>query len=116
MKNPFSLATISALALMVFYPSNASQHISKETTATDLVVEYFAVLYCLMQEGIYTRAEAYKVNAELLKQDGISLEKMVKIMQDPTFYKRTDNVIEEMGGCREIGKEFENKRNLKRMR
>ena len=116
MKNRFFLTTISALALMVFYPSNANQHISRETTATDLVVGYFAVFYCLIQEGIYTRTEAYKVNAEALKQDGISLEKMVKIMKDPTFYKRTDNVIKEMGGCREIGKEFENKRTLKRMR
>ena len=92
------------LVLIVFCPANA---ISREITARRILIEVYAIVYCLKEEGLISRQEAVTDLINALAEQGISKEKILVLLQDKDVYKETEENIRKEGGCVEIGKDYE---------
>jgi len=95
--------TIIALALIVFFPTSA---ISREKSARELLIGYLSVMLRLKDEGIITREKAYMTVISLLETDGISKDRILNLMQDPTIQKSVSKVVQYAGGCENIVKDY----------
>lgn len=103
--NTRSYKTISiALALIVFHPTCV---ISREVSAKELLIGYLSVMLCLKDEGIVTREKAYINVIRMLEMDGISKDRILNLMQDPSIQEGVRQSVQSAGGCVNIGKGYE---------
>jgi len=91
-------------ALIVFQPFSA---IGYEATARDKTLLYLAIMNCLRDEGYVTQKEGVELVQRLLKREGISIDRAMKIMEDTEDLK-TDikGFIKYYGGCKKMGDDF----------
>ena len=97
-------ALTTILALIVFCPANA---ISREITARRILIEVSAIAYCLKEEGLISRQEAFTDIVNALAEQGISKEKILVLLQDKSISEEIEENIKKEGGCVKMGKDYE---------
>ena len=96
---------VIALALIGLYPVNA---ISRELDAVSTVVNYMSAAKCSFWEGLMTIEDATRGMLKALEEyEGISEKKILVIMKNENFTKKTEDLINQSGGCVKIIKDFE---------
>jgi len=105
MRKPLYYKLCSFLsALIVFHPISA---IGNEITARDRTILYLAMMTCLREEGYMTKKEAGEGVHKLLKREGISNDRMLRIMEDTeNIQEEIKKVINFFGGCKKIGEDY----------
>lgn len=62
---------------------------------------------CLFHEGYLTAEGATETSIRVLNKNGISTERVMIILQDKNIEEEVNNIIEDMGGCKEIGEDYD---------
>ena len=89
---------------LIFYPAYA---ISRELTTREKLTMQLVIGRCLFEEGYTTKEDAAKTALKGLREDGLTSERLLTLMEDKDLEKSIVNTIQTLGGCKAIGKDYE---------
>ncbi len=93
---------LGGLLLLLMWPARAPAQ-EEMVTTTDIVAYISALTICLKEEGYANSEQAAAIGHEMLEEygnkNGITLDRMYRIMQGKHFRARALDVVRTVGGC-----------------